>query len=257
MRFIILGIIIAMIASVTIFAQKANSAETLQSTISGKLTHPICPDQLKATYSMTYPETGNPLQDLIIKNFSMYRIASFLYIDVNSHFDNPRLCDENSFRLWLTYDSVGTITKASKDYLSMFFTTITFFGGNQDTTEYLVMNFKKDGYVMDLSDLFPDKERSLPLYFDLVYSITCKAGFDTTPSYFGSEECGGRPNGQTYLSNNINTIASLGNLSFNPEGATIHLESYNCWTRLDGSFDFQLSKADLIAIGANPAIWGD
>ncbi|MDR2460393.1 MAG: DUF4163 domain-containing protein [Deltaproteobacteria bacterium] len=255
MRFIIFAAIFVMMTSAPIFAQESTSADPSKTTtISGDFTHPACPDKIKGSFKIDYPlQTANSLQDLILTNHTEYLLGGFLN-DVNDLIGDPSVCDRE-YEIY--YNTTSTSTKASNDYLSIFFAADSYTGGAHGNLDYSVVNFKKDGYLMGLNDLFPNQVKSLPLYFALVYATTCKSGFDTTPAYFGSENCGGKPDGQAYLSNPIDQIADLGNLTFSPEGATIHLTPYDCWSWANGPFDFNLSKEDLIAIGANPAIWGN
>ncbi|MDR0548337.1 MAG: hypothetical protein LBI10_02835 [Deltaproteobacteria bacterium] len=125
------------------------------------------------------------------------------------------------------------------------------------------------GRVMNIKDLFPDPAKSAPLLWAYLAPKWCEQSHalgneaDSIPNFYTNGEndltsCQAAKLSQVpaRLKKADLALADLGNPVFTPEGAFLNLGAYDGWSYADGPASLEIPKAELLKMGANPAIWG-
>ncbi|MDR2613532.1 MAG: hypothetical protein LBG06_12205 [Deltaproteobacteria bacterium] len=224
--------------------------------LNGQQQSPACPEAFTAVYRVAYPQgTGSPLADLVIANFARSLEGGFLTDTLNPVLGARDLCDD---KFVVTMETGYEISVPSAGHLSVVFTAESYAGGAHPARRTSVLNFQGGGFLLDIAYLFPgDRDAGIDKFWGGLYRVTCAAGKGTMPSFYGGHPCQGDdapPAGA--FRDGVKEVADLGNLSFTPGGATVHLDPYDGWSWADGPQEFAFTKGELIGMGANPAVWG-
>jgi hypothetical protein len=243
------------------FLAKAEKASDLTPKSNEKsFPSPQCPDKASVKYLINYPGgTGSALSDLILENHAQFILGNyldglrdFLGLDWGCQLGGDQKVD-------LTHKTDYQALRPSAGYLSVLFSEFSDQGGANPNLVFTAINFKPEGLLLSLEDLFSDSEKSLPKFWDYLYEKSCaSSGKDVLPNFYGDNIACKQakvPDGTSFIVN-VDSVASLGNLVFSNLGATINLNAYQAFDGASGPYKLDIPKEDLIAMGANPAIWG-
>lgn len=223
-------------------------------TIKHMETAPDCPGN-SLTIAIHYPQGLGPDIDRLVEQTARDEMAARLAEVKDGGFCEADICGGLSCGAW-TADETFAAHSPSPGYLSILFTEYSYTGGAHPNTEHRALNFRPDGRPMELRDLFPEPDKSVPRYWDIVYAKWCAEHPYKFPLHYSAlQECGtdSPDNPNTFAG--AETLDDLGRLAFTPFGATMVLGPYESGSYATGTVLLDLPKEDLIGIGADPAIW--
>jgi hypothetical protein len=220
------------------------------------------PDEKCKDYSyevgVAYPfGTGSAELDKILADNAALKLKDITKQD----FDTCPKADDRE-RLTSVKRITFMATSPSKNYLSLLFTNFSFNpldAHPSTTTEALVYDLRT-AKTLELSDIFEDAPKIMPGLWTTVISAWCEKGHNTIPYYYEIEEpantCGAEiPPLPDKFENEVIPFSSLGKVSLTPDGLTINLDPYEAWSYADGSAQIDISKQELINMGAHKEIW--
>jgi hypothetical protein len=105
------------------------------------------------------------------------------------------------------------------------------------------------------SGLFPDPARSLPLLWARIFRDTCAMGNDTAPGFYGAPACSGPAPPLPDQLTPSSTLDGMGHAVLTSLGLTVSLDPYECWSWATGPVRLDISKDDLVGMGASPDFW--
>ena len=221
---------------------------------------PDCPGN-SLTVTLYYPQGLSADVDQLIEKSIQDKLAVEIAEIKDDSFCGKDVCGGASCGAWSSDETFAAHSPAP-GYVSILFTDFSYTGGAHPNTEYRVMNFKPDGgpvklKKMELKDLFPDPDKSVPLYWEYVYGKWCDEHSYKFPAHYSTmQDCGVDSPDNPNIYEGAKTLDDLGRLVFSPFGATIVLGPYESGSYATGTIMLDLPKEDLIKMGADPAIWG-
>ena len=162
---------------------------------------------------------------------------------------------------------VLTASSPSPEVISILYTIVRdYFMVNNPSFDYWSAAYHvEDGRLVSLGDVFPDREASLPLFWNLAARRFCEtagSAYGSPPVFYGyrgicpgpdSEE--DLPLPEALISPDL-TLPDLGFPLLTPEGLTLNLNPYQSWGVAMGPASIAITIAELEAMGANMSIWG-
>ena len=227
-------------------------------TIKNQETAPDCSVN-SLTVTLHYPQGLSADIDQLIEKRAKDKLAAEIAEIKDGGFCDKDMCGGLSCGAW-SADETFAAHSPSPGFLSILFTEFSYTGGAHPNTEYRVMNFKPVGQptelrAMELKDLFPDPEKSVPLYWEYVYAKWCAKFPYKFPLHYAGGDCGTDSPDYPNTYEGAKTLDDLGRLVFTPLGATMVLGPYESGSYASGTVMLDIRKEQLIAMGANPAIW--
>ncbi len=210
-------------------------------------------------FTVYYPQgLGNQAVDLEIENQMKARLDEDIELMRDDGFCDRESCGGMSCGAWEDTRTFS-LYSPSADFISLLFQEYSFTGGAHGNINYENMNFNlRTGQRLTLTDFFPDPDRSVPLYWAYVYEQWCRQSeYKYPPHYQDLQPCGREDGpGETNNFAGARTIDDLGRLILTPTGASLILEPYESGSYASGTAVVDLPRAELLRMGASPAIWG-
>ncbi|MDR1312611.1 MAG: hypothetical protein LBQ12_02700 [Deltaproteobacteria bacterium] len=149
--------------------------------------------------------------------------------------------------------------KASPKAFSVLFGSDEFQGGAHGEYSYASVNLAADGGELTLDELFADPKKSSPLLWGLMYRGYCSAKADRKymPYFFKDVACGRHnpPGAPRQMSRPKAGLDAAGHMTLNSLGLTVHLSADEGYARYEGFQLLDITKEELIGIGADPELW--
>ncbi|MDR1036127.1 MAG: hypothetical protein LBT40_06040 [Deltaproteobacteria bacterium] len=240
----------------TPFTQNAERPErAVDSTVRERILSPKCP-KASFDYLVSFPQDmdrGGPV-DSSLRALSQTYAAKISEGKAALERDAAE-CDPD-FPDY-AYTSVFHVTsspyRVSASAFSVLFATGEYGGGGHGTYSYLSVNYLADGTLITLRRLFPDAAASLPRLWNSIYRGFCKNN-QSLPSFYGEGACGGAiPPVPAPLKNPQAALDDAGHLLLTSLGLSVVLGGYDGYG-FQGAF-LDMPKSELLAMGADPAIW--
>jgi hypothetical protein len=225
-----------------------------------------------AEISVNYPQsTGNPAMDEKLANLAKLKFQELeeLAIEENLLYETAQDCLDNpddppSFLIFLViFDAYSP----RPGIISLLQTTLMDFRehGNHPSSSYNSVSYDVEkAEELGVKDLFPDPEKSLPLFWNLISRRFCSVGpkDDTSlPSFYKANQQCPKPKTEDLLklpeslSKPNLTLDDLGHAFLTNDSLVLYLDGYEAWSWAYGPVDIRVSKDELIEIGASPTIW--
>ncbi|MDR1314429.1 MAG: DUF4163 domain-containing protein [Deltaproteobacteria bacterium] len=206
--------------------------------------------------TVVYPQGfdgGGPVDQLIkAKADEAYRVGSGQESFMEEEYEIRQDCQ--SLEDTYYHDVKSSPYRVSPKIVSVLFLTESYTGGAHMQFLTEVMNLFPDGRPVLVSDLFPNRARSLQLFWERIMRDSC-VGHETVPTFYGGGQCGTFPPSPFQDTMGGATLDSLGGAVLTQLGLTINLDPYMAWSFGEGPFTLDIPKNDLIAMGASPEIW--
>ncbi|MDR1079565.1 MAG: DUF4163 domain-containing protein [Deltaproteobacteria bacterium] len=238
----------------TPFLQNAAAPEGVISvTAEERLATSVCPGvaiPIKVAYPQGF-DAGGPVDKAVkAKTDSMMARAK---TDAEEYAEKPEECDPLSNA---SYGLNSTAYRISSKAHSVLFIWDQYMGGAHPVYGYVSMNLAADGTELTAANLFTDPAKSLPLLWERIYRSTCSGDHETAPSYYGSPACS--KDAVPALPEPLapgSTLDVMGHATLTSLGLTINLDPYDAWSWAEGPVRLDIPKADLVTMGADPALW--
>lgn len=231
--------------------------QMVSKTISHDEASPDCANNI-LKISIYYPKgTGNAAIDQEIEKAVTDAFNSQINEIKTDGFCDKEFCGTVSCEEWPVNRSFA-VYAPSTGYISVLFNEVSFTGGAHGNSVFEVMNFDlKTGKRVTLADLFPDAEKSVPLYWDYVYGAWCSENGYKFPLHYQPAEgdCMAEDPDNPRNYEGVKTIDDLGRLVFTNKGATIVLGPYESGSYATGERYLDIPKDELLKMGASAKIW--
>ncbi|MDR1041047.1 MAG: hypothetical protein LBR80_12970 [Deltaproteobacteria bacterium] len=145
--------------------------------------------------------------------------------------------------------------RVSSKVFSVLLLEDSYLGGAHPDYSFEAVNLLADGTPVTAARLFADPAKSLPLFWERVYRDSCAEGPGGAPSYYGGQECA---DDVPPLPDRLKADApldELGHAVLTSLGLTVCLSPYDGWAWSDGPAYLDISKDDLVTMGADPGLW--
>jgi hypothetical protein len=243
----------------TPFAQNAVRPENVsEARVKDRYLWPECP-RGRYEFDVSYPrgmDSGGPV-DLAVTAVARGYIGK-ARTDSNVWYrDIISVCDPDLSEYFMTstLEISSSPYKVSQAAYSVLFSWRSESGGAHGNYGYNSANFLADGTPVTLGRLFPDAQRSLPLLWNHIFSGFCES-FETAPSFYGSPLCSASvPPLPGPLSNPATDLNEAGHMLLTSYGLSVILGPYEGYSFADGSKYGDITKEDLLGMGADPDIW--
>ncbi|MDR1312610.1 MAG: hypothetical protein LBQ12_02695 [Deltaproteobacteria bacterium] len=212
-------------------------------------------------YSVSFPRSmdgGGPVDKAVAALASDFMVQA--REDAGVFMSFTRECGEDSPEASLaSYFRVTSSPYAvSGSSYSVLFSVSTMMAGSRGSKGYYAANLSADGTEITLGRLFPDPGGSLTALWESVYGGFCR-GHAKTPIIFDSLPCvppgePAPPAPDSFVSPG-EPLDGTGHALLTSLGLSLHLGDYESYSREEGVQYLDIPKADLLAMGADPAIW--
>jgi hypothetical protein len=140
------------------------------------------------------------------------------------------------------------------------FVSESYDGGSGGSMWYYSMNLLPDGSELSPPELFPGNEKGLSVLWTRMHRGFCSAararGHKTGPALFGSPSCSvDAPPPKGWPPPGALTLDALGHALVTSLGLTVPLDPSEAWGWPGGPSWLDIPKGELVAMGADPAIW--
>jgi len=219
---------------------------------------PDCPDNY-LRFTLYYPQgLGHPEVDRLVEKAVTERFEEDLATMRDNGFCDRDSCGALSCGAWEDNQAFA-VYSPSPGYVSVFLNENSFTGGAHGNINYHSLNFNlQSGKPLTLTDLFPEPERSVPLYWTYIYKSWCLHSEYKFPLHSQDfQPCGvedGSEGGDSYP--NAEEIEDLGRLIFTPAGLSLILEPYESGSYASGTAVVDIPLEELVKMGASLSIWG-
>lgn len=223
-----------------------------------RLIAPKCPTNYQNFFSF-YPQgLGNILLDGQIERQATERFNRELEERRQGGFCDQTTCGSASCGFWGSTRTFE-VHRPSANYVSVLFTDFSDTGGAHPNTSYEGTTYSfLTGLPMNLMELFPQPQQSVPKYWEMVYKQWCDNVGTKFPLHYQNPE----PCGQPDTLANPNTfrwasdLSDLGRLIFTPHGVSLVLGPYESGSYASGTVVLDFTREEMLAIGAAPSVWG-
>jgi hypothetical protein len=154
------------------------------------------------------------------------------------------------------------VFKPSDSFAGILFTDLGYNGGAHGYRVYQALNYNLEtGGYLELTDLFPDPDKSLTEFFHVIYDDICnleEPKHQSLPHYYGGVPCQkgeDRPKPPKEFLAKVDSLENLGNLVLTPTGATVNIGPHSAWSWAEGPYILHIPKEKLLLIGGNKALW--
>jgi hypothetical protein len=154
------------------------------------------------------------------------------------------------------------VFKPSDSLTGILFTDLGYNGGTHGYRVYQALNFDlKTGDFVQLTDLFPDPDKSLTEFFNVIYEDICdtpEPKHQTLPHFYGGVRCRkdqDKPKPPKEFLAKVDSLENLGNLVLTAKGATVNIGPHSAWSWAEGPYILQIPKEKLLHMGGNKALW--
>jgi hypothetical protein len=152
------------------------------------------------------------------------------------------------------FTAVSSPFMISGSIFPVLFSYTYYSGGNHAPDNYIAMNLMSDGSSITPGRIFPNMSRSLPLLRDRITRL-CVAGIG--PQKYDYRDCSGNTMDKVMadLGKNSGNLDNAAHMILTSLGLSMHFESGFLSSYASGPQFLDISKDDLLRIGADPAIW--
>lgn len=221
--------------------------------------HPDCPGKAVQKTSISYPQgLGNDRVDSELKSIveGWLETAKSSAEDLVAYDGDPCARDHEYFN-----EISFEIHKPSDSYAGILFTDLGYNGGVHGYRLYQALNFNlSTGRFVELTDLFPDPQKSLVEFFNLVYTDVCspETKHKELPHFYGGVPCstdGTAPLPPREFTAKVDSLETLGNMVLTTEGVTVNIGPHSAWSWADGPYVLRIPKEKVVKIGGDPVFW--
>jgi hypothetical protein len=221
--------------------------------------HAACPDRPSFIGTLSFPrETGGAATDAEIAAMAEGWLAEARARAVAdlARAENPCALEDPGLFMEISYE----LHRPSPGILGVLFTDRGFDGGPRPWLGFTAYTFElATGRILGPGDVFPDGERARAGLWGFVWAETCGRNppRESLPSFYGGSPCSGEappPTPEGFLAG-AETLEDMGSLILTESGALLNIDPSSAWTWTEGPFVLEIPEAELVGMGADPALW--
>ncbi|MDR1037603.1 MAG: DUF4163 domain-containing protein [Deltaproteobacteria bacterium] len=157
-----------------------------------------------------------------------------------------------------SYSATSSPYRVSGTAYSVLFNWDSYTGGAHGNMGFVALNLASDGTEITMERLFRDPAAAVPKLWEAVFKGFCRehaSESTAAPGFFGEQPCSGTVPPVPEVLRPTGSLDAAGHMILTSMGLSVHLGPYEAYAYAMGPQFLDISKQDLLTMGADPSIW--